>query len=229
MHILIIEDEQRVANAIKRSLNEAGHQCQICHDADLGMSMARQQKYNLIILDILLPGSINGLDITKQLRLDNINTPILILSALDDLKDKLEGFGNGADDYLVKPFSIKELKARVAAIAKRSPRQLGVTLKLSDLEFNTVTNVVSRNRTVIRLSNRELKLLRYLMFKSDQVLSKEEIITHVWSEDCDILPNTVEVYIGYLRRKIDYSFPDSPKLIHTHFGFGYMLADKSHD
>jgi len=226
MNILIVDDEARIAQAIKRSLDEVGHQCQICNSADQALELVYDLTFDLIILDILLPGLISGLDITKRLRQDNINTPILILTALDNLKDKLSGFSYGADDYLVKPFSIKELIARVGAISKRPKDQLGLVLRVGDLQFNTISNSVTRNNYPIKLSNRELKLLKYLMYKHDVVLSKNEIIAHVWNGDSTILPNTVEVYIGYLRKKIDHSFSDSPKLLHTIFGFGYMMSDK---
>jgi len=172
----------------------------------------------------MLPGPYNGLDITRQLRLDNVNTPILILTAKAEVEDRVAGLKAGADDYLIKPFSIKELLARVQVLSRRPKQLIGPILKVDGLELNSDTRGVKRNGQVIKLSNREFKLLNYLMYHQGQIVSKDKIIRHVWDGNTIIMPNTVEVYIGYLRKKIEEPFPNHSKLIKTVFGFGYKIG-----
>lgn len=226
MKILIIEDEPRVANAIKRSLEAKGYLIYIERESIKALTRAMSTTYDLIILDLMLPGPYSGIDITKKLRKESIGTPILMLTALGDTVDKVSGLQSGADDYLVKPFSMKELIARVQVLLRRPKKHIGSILKIGNLELDSETFEAKRNNQLIKLSTREYKLLNYLMYQNGQILSKQRIINHVWDGDTLIMPNTVEVYMGYLRKKIDKAFPDQPPLIHTIFGFGYTIGEK---
>jgi DNA-binding response OmpR family regulator len=226
MHVLVVEDEARIAQAIKRSLEGHGFAVDIVSDGDSGFSHSRDPDYDVIILDRMLPGSMDGLTICKKLRAEHIETPVLLLTALGNVDDRVEGLRAGADDYLVKPFSMQELIARVQVLLRRPRKAIGTMVNVVDLEIQMETFEVSRGDTLIDLSAREFKLLRYLAYNLGQTVTKEAIISHVWNGDADIMPNTVEVYIGYLRRKIDKAFPDKPQLIHTVRGFGYRLGDR---
>jgi DNA-binding response OmpR family regulator len=175
----------------------------------------------------MLPGSMDGAELCRKLRDSNISTPIIMLTARGTIGDRVEGLNSGADDYLVKPFSFDELTARVRALLRRPPIQVGTKLKLSDLELDTNNYTVSRSGKTIKLSHKEFTLLEYLMHHPGQVITKDMIISHVWDQDADILPNTIEVYIGYLRNKLDRPFPKSPTLLHTVRGFGYKLSQES--
>ncbi len=225
MRILLAEDEPRVAEAIKRSLETNGFRVDLRPDSQQALKAAASAKYDLIILDRMLPGPYDGLSIAKTLREDNVNTPILMLTALGEVSDKVDGLTGGADDYMVKPFSIKELNARVNVLLRRPKLTVGTTLKVGNLELDTHSFAVKRAGKTINLSAREFRLLNYLMYNKDEILSKDKIISHVWDADAIILPNTVEVYIGYLRKKIDKAFPSEPPLIHTVFGFGYRIGE----
>lgn len=185
--------------------------------------MAATEDYDLIILDVLLP-IIDGLTVCKKLRAENIHTPILILTAKGQISDKVEGLDSGADDYILKPFAFEELLARVRAIKRRPKNMLAGILKVQDLTLNSKTYEVKRGNSLVSLSQKEFALLDYLMRHQNQVLNKEQIINHVWDYDADILPNTVEVFIGYLRNKIDRPFPGKKPLIHTIRGFGYKVS-----
>jgi DNA-binding response OmpR family regulator len=229
MNILVIEDEPRVAKAIKRSLSANGYVVDIEHDSSRALSKALKLSNDLIILDLMLPGPYSGIDIVKMVRKEGVNTPLLILTALGEVTDKVTGLQVGADDYLVKPFSMKELIARVQVLLRRPKKQIGSILKVADLELNSETFGATRSDVPIKLSVREYKLLHYLMYNRGQILSKQRIINHVWDGDTLIMPNTVEVYMGYLRKKIDKNFPSQPTLIHTVFGFGYMIGDNNKD
>ena len=225
--ILVIEDEYRVATAIKRSLEIQGHQVTIVNESQQGMKQVLKSSFELVILDRMLPGPYNGMDIAERARENEISTPILMLTALGEAKDRVTGLNAGADDYLAKPFSMRELEARVRNLLRRPKRRIDKVLKVADLELNSVNYEVRRAGTPIHLSTREYKLLHYLMYNKGRIISKEQIINHVWDIDSIIMPNTIEVYIGYLRRKIDKAFPDKPGLIHTEFGFGYRIGEKS--
>jgi len=224
MRILVIEDEPRVANAIKRSLEDKGYIVNIESNSNSGLLKALNQLYDLLILDLMLPGSYNGKDIARILRNKCVNMPILMLTALGEVEDRIAGLRLGADDYLVKPFSMRELIARTQVLLRRPQYLISSTLKVGNLELNSDTFEVKRKNVNIKLSGREYKMLRYLMYHHDQILSKQQIINHVWDGDTLIMPNTVEVYIGYLRKKIDKNFPHEQTLIHTVFGFGYMIG-----
>lgn len=224
MRILVIEDELKIAGAIKRGLELNGFAVDTVHDADTGLSYAVDPDYDAIILDRMLPGSFDGVSLAKQARAAGQTAPILMLTARGSVTDKVEGLNSGADDYLVKPFSFAELVARIQALLRRPPITTGPKLTCDDLELDPGTFAVRRGDTPISLSQKEFSLLEYLIRNQGQIITKDMIITHVWNEDSLILPNTVEVYIGYLRTKIDRPFPDSKQLLQTKRGFGYVLG-----
>lgn len=226
MRILVIEDEVKIATAIKRGLGLHGHAVDMVHDADTGYSYASDTGYDVIILDRMLPGSMDGVEISRKLRDQGISTPILMLTARGTIGDKVEGLNSGADDYLVKPFSFDELAARVRALLRRPQATTGTVLKVGDLELDPVGFTVKRSGQAIKLSHKEFQVLEYFMHHPGQIITKDTLIDHVWNEDADVLPNTVEVYIGYLRAKIDRPFPGEQPLINTVRGFGYSLGEK---
>jgi DNA-binding response OmpR family regulator len=225
MRILIVEDEQKIARALKQGLAQEKFAVDVEHDSDSGLGAALNEPYDLMIIDLMLPGSVDGLEICRQVRQKGLHTPILILTAKGQIRDRVEGLDTGADDYLVKPFSFDELLARVRALLRRPPQTKGNVLKVGDLALDTLSYQVKRAGKTIELSAKEFALLEYLMRNSGQVLSKDNIIGHVWDFDADILPNTVEVYMGYLRNKVDRPFLE-PSLIHTVRGFGYKVEAK---
>lgn len=224
MRILVIEDEPKIASAIKKGLELKGYAVDTVLDADNGLSYAVDSDYDAIVLDRMLPGSFDGIELIKKVRADSINTPIIMLTAKGTIGDKIEGLNSGADDYLVKPFSFDELYARLRALLRRPAVQVGTILSIDDLIMNPTTYEVTRNGQAIKLSHKEFALLEYMLYHQDQIITKDMIVNHVWDEDSDILPNTIEVYIGYLRNKIDRAFPSSKQLIHTLRGFGYKLS-----
>ncbi len=224
MRILVVEDEEKIAAAIKRGLELSGYAVDAVHDADTGYSYAVDPDYDAIILDRMLPGSMDGIALCKKLRAEDVHTPVLMLTARGTIGDRVEGLNGGADDYLVKPFSFDELKARVAALLRRPVQTTGTILQVNDLTLNPTTFEVKRADKLVKLSHKEFALLEYFMHHPGQIINKDTLIAHIWNEQADILPNTIEVYIGYLRTKIDRAFPDSPKLLHTLRGFGYKLA-----
>ncbi len=223
MRILIVEDEHKIANAIKRGLMQQSYAVDVAYDGDDGLAMASTEPYDLIILDRMLPGSIDGIGIVRKLRAERVQTPVLLLTAKDRILDKAEGLNAGADDYLVKPFAFVELIARVRALLRRSPSTDDTVLQYQDLSLDPQNMVVKRGDKDIKITAKEFALLEYLLRNPQQILSKDTLIQHVWDYDADILPNTVEVYIGYLRNKIDKPFKQ-PELIHTRRGFGYYFG-----
>ncbi len=224
MRILIVEDEHKIANSIKRGLEQEAFAVDVAFDGEDGYNLASSENYDAIILDLLLP-KMDGIAICKALRTKQIHTPILILTAKGQVSDKVEGLNAGADDYLVKPFAFEELLARTRALTRRPKDSHGIALQLNGLALNTVTYEVTRQKQPIKLSSKEFALLEYLLRHPNQIVTKDQIIEHVWDYDADILPNTVEVYIGYLRNKIDKAFPQQPALIQTIRGFGYKIGD----
>ena len=224
MRILIVEDEHKIANALKRGFEQESFAVDVAYDGDEGQDSALTGEYDLIILDRMLPGAIDGISICQEIRKQGLHTPVIMLTAKDQVKDKVAGLDSGADDYLVKPFAFEELLARVRALLRRPTDVLGTTLTVGDLSLDTVTYEVKRGDKGISLSTKEFALLEYLMRNPGRVLSKDDIMSHVWDFDADILPNTVEVYIGYLRKKIDKP-SKKPNLIHTMRGFGYKIVD----
>lgn len=225
MRILVVEDEPKIAAAVKRGLELKGFAVDTVPDADSGLTSGSDPDYDLIVLDRMLPGSMDGAAVAQKLRAADIHTPIIMLTARGTIGDRVEGLNSGADDYLVKPFSFDELNARVRALLRRPPVQVGPRLKAGDLTLDTNTYEASRAGTPIKLSHKEFALLEYFMHHKGQVITKDMIISHVWDQDADILPNTIEVYIGYLRNKIDRPFSGSKPLIHTVRGFGYKLDE----
>ena len=226
MNILIIEDDQRVSELIKRGLEEQGYEATLAYDGELGKKMALQNDYDLIITDIVLP-KINGLELCKEVRAAKPSVPIIMLTALGTTDDKIEGFDAGADDYLVKPFDFRELYVRIRTLLKRnvqSANTQGFILKYGDLEFNNQTKIVTRSGIEINLTPKELKLLEYLMRNSERVLSRTEIAEKVWDTHFDTGTNFIDVYINYLRKKIDKDF--STKLIHTKPGLGFIFKEE---
>lgn len=223
MRILVIEDEHRIANTIKKGLEQERYAVDVAYDGEKGLDLATVESYDVIVLDLMLP-KVDGLTICKTLRSNNNHVPILILTAKDQVRDKIEGLDNGADDYLAKPFSFDELLARIRALGRRPKELLSNTLSISDLSLDTKTFVVKRNKKEISLSGKEFALLEYLIRNKERVVTKDEIISHVWDYDSNILPNTVEVYIRNLRNKIDKPFKEK-ELIHTARGFGYKVSE----
>jgi len=221
MRILLIEDEHKIARALKKALEQESYAVDVAYDGDEGYAMATTEPYDAAIIDRMLPGSYDGIAIVKAMREEKIHTPVLILTALGGLNDKTTGLDSGADDYLVKPFALEELLARVRALLRRPVEQQATVLSAGDLTLNTVTYEVQRGGKTIQLTGKEFALLEYLLRNQNRPLPKELIISHVWDYDANILPNTVEVYIKYLRSKIDDPF--STPLIQTVRGFGYKL------
>lgn len=223
MRILVAEDEHRIANSIKKGLEQEGYAVDAAFDGSKGYDLASSEDYDLIILDLLLP-EMDGVTICKELRKNKIHTPILMLTAKGQIHDKVEGLDSGADDYLTKPFSFEELLARMRTLLRRPKVSLNETLALSDLTLNTKLYQVKRNNKLIHLSAKEFSLLEYLMRNANKILTKDQITAHVWNYDADILPNTVEVYIKNLRNKIDALFKNKKPLIKTVRGFGYKIG-----
>jgi DNA-binding response OmpR family regulator len=222
MRILVIEDEHKIANSIKKGLEQENYAVDVAYDGKQGFDFASTEEYDLITLDRLLPG-MDGVVITKRLREKNIHTPILMLTAKGQISDRVEGLDAGADDYLTKPFAFVELIARIRALIRRPRNATGAVLQVGNLTLNTVSYQVKRGNTVINLSSKEFALLEYLMRHPNKVITKERIINHVWNYDANILPNTVEAYINHLRKKIDVPFQEEP-LIYTVRGFGYKIG-----
>jgi DNA-binding response OmpR family regulator len=225
MRILLIEDEHKIANAIKQGLVQEKYAVDVEYDADSGLGAALNESYDVMIIDRMLPGSIEGIDICRQVREAGIHAPILLLTAKDQIKDRVEGLNAGADDYLIKPFSFEELLARLRALMRRPAPVSGTVLKVADLSLDPVGYEVRRGGQKLDLSAKEFALLEYLMRNPGRILTKDNIIAHVWDFDADVLPNTVEVYIGYLRNKIDKPF--KRPLLKTQRGFGYVLEGRA--
>lgn len=222
MRILLIEDEVKTLQSLRQGLEEQQWQVDFAYDGLSGKRLAEQNTYDVIVSDIILPG-LNGLELCRHLRHAGMNVPILLLSALGETDDKVAGLDAGADDYLGKPFEFREFVARIKALSRRpaaafQPESL---LRFADLEMNLDTKVVRRSGKTINLTPREFALLEYLLRHPGKVLSKTEISEKVWDVDFDTGTNVIEVYVNYLRNKVDKGF--EPKLIHTIFGQGYVL------
>lgn len=226
MRILIVEDEPKIARAIKKGLEQETFAVDVCMDGDEGLRYALDEPYDVIILDRMLP-SMDGVTVCQELRAAGGQTPVLLLTAKDKISDRVDGLNAGADDYLVKPFAFEELLARVRTLLRRPARLVSPVLGCEDLSLNTQSFEVKRGGKSIQLTRREFALLEFLLRQQNKIVSKDTIIAHVWDYDADVLPNTVEVYIGYLRGKIDKPFGKRPQLIHTVRGFGYKVGVKS--
>jgi DNA-binding response OmpR family regulator len=225
MRILIVEDEPKIANAVKRGLEQQAFAVDVAYTGDEGLSMATTEPYDLLILDRMLPGLVDGIGIIQALRSAHNQVPILLLTAKDKVLDRAEGLNAGADDYLVKPFAFVELIARVRALLRRPRQGVATTLTYDDVMLDPATFQVTRAARPIELTQKEFALLEYFMRNSERIISKDQLMQHVWDYDADILPNTVEVYVGYLRNKIDKPF-SGKTLIHTKRGFGYYFGVK---
>ncbi len=226
MRILVVEDERRIAQSIKQGLEQEAYAVDIVYDGQEGYNLATTEEYDLMILDRLLP-EMDGIELCKRLREKNIHVPILMLTAKGQLNDKVEGLDAGADDYLVKPFAFEELLARIRALKRRPRTNIKNILIAHNLSLNTQTYTVKRGKTDINLTQKEFALLEYLLRHPGKILTKNQIMNHVWDYDADILPNTVEAFIKQLRNKIDRNFPRQKQLIHTVRGFGYKIDKNS--
>lgn len=223
MRLLVIEDEYKIANALKRGLTHEGYAVDVAYNGDDGMTNAVDSAYDAIICDRMLPGGYDGISIVKSMRSEGIMTPVLMLTAKDAISDRVAGLDAGADDYLVKPFAFEELLARLRALIRSGQQKNDApVLTYKDLELNLVTKLAKRDGADIVLSLKEFSLLEYLMRNQGVVLTKQQIIEHVWDYDADILENNVEAFIGMLRKKIDKPFKDE-SYIQTMRGFGYKL------
>ena len=224
--ILIVEDERKIADTLKFGLNEKGFNVDVAYDGNLGYRLFSTNDYDIIILDINLPG-MNGYDLCKEIRSKNQSVPILMLTSMRALDDKIEGYNVGADDYMVKPFEFKELVLKISSLLKRSVQQIfpmGNVLKALDLEMNLDSKEVKRGNKLINLTAKEFQLLEYLMRNKNRLVSRVDIAINVWDIDFETNTNVIDVYISYLRNKVDKNFPH--KLIQTHVGMGYILKDK---
>lgn len=223
MRILIVEDDHRIANTVKKGLEQEGFVVDVAYDGQEGFDLASSEGYDMLILDLMLP-NMDGLKICTELRAMKNQVPILILTARGQVQDKVEGLNSGADDYLVKPFSFEELLARVKALSRRPQALIESVVTVRDLALDKNTFRVERSGQEISLSNKEFVLLQFMMEHSGNILTKDQIMNHVWSYESDILPNTIEVYIRNLRRKIDLPFKNMDPLISTVRGFGYKIS-----
>lgn len=223
MRILLVEDEEKIASFIKRGLKEERYAVDVAGEGENAVFLAELNPYDLIILDILLPGK-DGITICRELRGKKINTPVLMLTSKDRVKDKVVGLDSGADDYLTKPFAFDELLARIRALVRRDGPDKKSTLKIADLELDQTTHKVRRQGKEIELTSKEYALLEYLMLNHNQVVTRTMISEHVWNEDFDSFTNVIDVYIKYLRNKIDSDF--KKQLIHTIRGVGYILKEQ---
>ncbi|MCC6711248.1 MAG: response regulator transcription factor [Candidatus Pacebacteria bacterium] len=225
MKILVIEDEQKIADSIKKGLELKSHVVDVIYDGLDGLDLAISEDYDVIILDRMLPG-LDGLQICQKLRSEKITTPILMLTAKTEITDRVDGLDSGADDYLGKPFAFVELLARINALARRPKKIVANKLVVDNLSLDIKTYEVVRAGEIISLSKKEFALLEFLMKNAGSVFTKEQLTERVWAFDSDVLPNTAQVYLGYLRNKLDKSFPKEKQLIKTVRGFGYMLGDR---
>lgn len=221
MRILVVEDEPRISGFICQGLTEAGYAIDAVNNGLDGQEYAMAADFDLIILDIMLPGK-DGLSLLRDLRRMGRQTPVLLLTARDTIEDRVKGLDSGADDYLVKPFAFPELLARTRALLRRPPTQTSTILQISDLVLDNNTHEVRRGGRLIDLSQREFMLLNYLLRNPNQVLTRTQIAEHIWNFDFASDSNIVDVYIGYLRRKIDRKY--SPALIRTVRGVGYRIS-----
>lgn len=224
--ILIVEDEPKIADTLKLGLEENGYHAEVAYDGKVGFDMFKQQQYGLIILDINLP-SINGFELCKNYRSINRHVPIIMLTSLIGLNDKIKGYDAGADDYIVKPFEFKELLLKIKVFLKRAVNvhsQEPSAIRVADLEMNLDSKEVKRGGHIINLTAKEFQLLEYLLLNKNKVVSRTDIAHNVWEIDFETNTNVIDVYINYLRNKVDKGFEH--KLIHTQVGMGYILKDK---
>jgi two-component system, OmpR family, copper resistance phosphate regulon response regulator CusR len=222
MKILLIEDEERLVSFIRKGMSAEGYEVTVAYDGRMGLSLFRKDIYDIILLDVNLP-QINGFELCRLIRQENETIPVLMLTALDSMDDKSDGFNAGADDYLVKPFEFQELLLRLRALTRRGGTKQKQVLRLADLELNLDTKTVSRAGKRIDLTTREYSLMEYMMLNKGKIISRVDISERVWGLNFDTNTNVIDVYISYLRKKIDKDF--SPKLLHTIVGMGYVLRE----
>lgn len=225
LRILLVEDEVRIADTLRLGLSENGYEVEVAYDGQIGWRMFQSKRFNLLIVDINLP-SITGYELTKMVRAQNENIPVIMLTALSSLDDKIEGYDAGADDYIIKPFEFKELLMKIRVLMRRTAdvqAPVGNMLRADDLQMNLDTKEVKRNDTVVHLTAKEFQLLEYLLRNKNRVVSRADIAINVWDIDFDTNTNIIDVYINYVRNKIDKPFPK--KLIQTQVGMGYMLKE----
>ena len=223
--ILLVEDEQKIADTLKLGLTEDGYHVDVAYDGTIAWKLFQTQPFDLVVLDINLPG-VNGYELCKKIRNKNTQVPVVMLTALSALSDKIEGYDAGADDYIIKPFEFRELLMKIRVLLKRTTNQnipVGTILKAADLEINLDSKEVKRGDTVINLTAKEFQLLEYLMRNKNRVVSRSDIAVNVWDIDFDTNTNVIDVYINYVRNKVDKKF--NQKLIHTQVGMGYILKD----
>jgi len=223
MHILVVEDEKKVASFIKRGLEAANYSVDVEHDGETGLSRLLKTDYDLVILDVMLP-RVDGLSLMKEIRQQRIEVPVLLLTARVTVADRVMGLDLGADDYLTKPFAFEELLARVRALLRRGAAAVPAVLAIADLRLDPATREVTRSNQRIDLTPKEYALLEFLLRRREQVLSRAVIAQHVWGVNYDTFTNVIDVYVNYLRNKIDDGF--EPKLIHTVRGVGYVLKEE---
>jgi two-component system copper resistance phosphate regulon response regulator CusR len=225
--ILLVEDEQKIADTLKLGLSENGYQVQLAYDGKIGWKLFDTYTFDLVVLDINLPG-INGYELCKKIRAKNAQVPVIMLTALSSLNDKIEGYDAGADDYIIKPFEFRELLMKIRALLKRTLNQhlpVGNVLRAADLEMNLDSKEVRRGSTLINLTAKEFQLLEYLLRNKNRVVSRADIAINVWDIDFDTNTNVIDVYISYVRNKVDKQFPQ--KLIQTQVGMGYILKENA--
>jgi heavy metal response regulator len=220
MRLLVIEDEKKVASFIKKGLEEEHYAVDLAHDGEEGLYLTETNDYDLVILDLMIP-KIHGWEVLKRIRAKRNKVPILVLTARDSVEDKVKGLDSGCDDYLTKPFAFAELLARIRALLRREQTEKEPILRIADLTLSLVTHKVARQGKEIELTSREYSLLEYFMRNPDKVLTRTMISEHVWDYHFDSMTNVIDVYVNYLRRKIDKGF--EPKLIHTIRGIGYLM------
>ncbi len=220
MRILVVEDERELADVLKRGLEEHGYAVDLAFDGDDGLALAEMEPYDLVVLDVMLPGR-DGFDVCRRLRAQGRNMPVLMLTARDAVDDRVTGLDSGADDYLTKPFAFQQLLARVRALLRRQSVSRDPLLRAGDLEINTVTHEVHRGGRPIELTSKEYAILEYFARSPNRVLTRNQIAEHVWDFDFVAMSNVVDVYVRYLRRKLDDDH--EPRLLHTIRGTGYQL------
>jgi len=223
MRVLLVEDEAKIADFIRKGLSEYGYAVDVASDGEEALDWVEVAEFEIVILDVMLP-ILDGIAVCHELRARGVRTPVIMLTARDAIEDRVRGLDSGADDYLVKPFAFSELLARLRALTRRQPALLGSLLRMGDLTLDTATRQAFRQGKPILLTTKEYTLLEYLMRHPHQVLTRTMIAEHVWNYDFDNATNVIDVHVRNLRRKIDDPFPT--KLIHTVRGAGYRISDR---
>ena len=224
MKILLVEDDPKISSFVKLGLEDNDYTVTVAYDSAMAEKIVFSKEFDIIILDVIIPG-INGLELCKKIRNANIKTPVIMLTSLDTVEDKIAGFDCGADDYLVKPFSFKELLARIKALGRRHTETIvAPTLKMADLELDTISKIVKRNNKEIKLTSKEYSILELLLTNKGKVFDRVEMAEKIWGFSFNTGTNVIDVHINSLRNKIDKDF--SPKLIHTQIGFGYVMKEE---